>query len=194
MKCDVITAGVGGQGVLSVSAVIAACALQEGLHVKQAEEHGMAQRGGTVVTHLRLSDRKIHSDIVPRGTADLIVSIEPLEALRYVELLSPEGTVFCGTTPVVNIPNYPDVDGVLERVRALPRVAMIDATKIARDAGSIRAVNMVMVGAASTLLPLRPETIEEHLRQEFARKGERVVMINIHAFHIGRESAACVPS
>jgi indolepyruvate ferredoxin oxidoreductase, beta subunit len=190
MTFDIILAGVGGQGVLSVSAVIASAAMQQGLHVKQSEVHGMAQRGGAVLAHLRLSDRPIASDLIPRGRAKLILSMEPLESLRYLTYLSPEGAIITSTNPVTNIPNYPPIERVLEQVRALPHAVLLDGDALARQAGSVRAVNMVMVGAASRVLPIAPEALEHFIASRFAGKGQKVVDMNLGAFRAGREVAA----
>jgi indolepyruvate ferredoxin oxidoreductase beta subunit len=189
MKCDIVLAGVGGQGVLSLAVAIASAAIQEKLRVKQSEVHGMAQRGGAVMSTLRLSDREIASDLVPRGTAKIILSMEPMESLRYLPYLSPEGTLVTSANPVRNIPDYPDVDGLLGQIRALPRSIVVDAEKLARDAGSARATNMVMVGAATYLLPIKAEAIETAVRSIFARKGEKVVEVNLRALRAGQEAA-----
>jgi indolepyruvate ferredoxin oxidoreductase beta subunit len=189
MKYDVILAGVGGQGVLSVSAIIAASALKEGLLVKQSEVHGMAQRGGAVLTNLRISDVPIHSDIIAHGAADLILSMEPVESLRYVDYLGPEGTIITSTAPVRNIPDYPELEGLLDEIRALPRTILIDAERIAREVAGPLATNVVMVGAASRLLPLRPETIKAQIGEMFARKGAEIVAQNARAFEAGRKAA-----
>jgi indolepyruvate ferredoxin oxidoreductase beta subunit len=190
MKFDIILAGVGGQGVLSVSAIIASSAMQEGLAVKQSEVHGMSQRGGAVLANLRLSDRPIASDLIPRGSASLILSMEPLESLRYLEFLSAGGTVITATNPVANIADYPPVDEVLAQIRGLPHALTIDAESLARKAGSARATNMVMVGAASPLLPVPFETLEHFVQTIFAGKGAKVVETNLKALHAGRAAAS----
>ncbi len=191
MKCDIVLAGVGGQGVLSLSAVIAWSALKEGLRVKQSEVHGMAQRGGAVVANLRLADREIMSDLIPEGSAALVLAMEPLEALRYLRYLAPAGKVVSATAPVVNIPDYPPLDEVLARLRAVPGGAvLVDAERLARAAGSARATNMVIAGAASRYLPIRPETMEHFIETRFAGKGEAAVRQNLAAFRAGREAAA----
>ncbi len=192
MKYDIILAGVGGQGVLSVSAIIASSAMQEGLAVKQSEVHGMSQRGGAVLANLRLSSGPIASDLIPRGTAAMILSMEPIESLRYLEFLSEDGTVISATNPVVNIPDYPPIDEVLAAIRTLPRAILVDADTLARQAGSARATNMVMVGAASPLLPVAFHTIEHFVETLFAVKGAKVVETNLKALHAGR-AAAGVP-
>lgn len=192
MKYDIIVAGVGGQGTLSVSSIIASAAMSEGLSVKQSEVHGMSQRGGGVVTNLRLSDKRIASDLIARGSASMILSIEPLEGLRYLPYLSPDGTLVSSTNPVVNIPDYPELNALLETIRELPHSVLVDGEGIARRSGSIRATNMVMVGAASRLLPVKPETIERFIQKSFGSKGEHVVETNLKAFRAGREAARLV--
>lgn len=189
MKFDIILAGVGGQGVLSVSAIIASSAMKEGLAVKQSEVHGMSQRGGAVLANLRLSDAPIASDLIPRASAAMILSMEPLESLRYLEYLSDAGTIITATDPVANISDYPPIDEVLARIRSLPHALTIDAESLARRAGSARATNMVMVGAASPLLPVAFDTLEHFVQTIFASKGAKVVDTNLRALHAGRAAA-----
>jgi indolepyruvate ferredoxin oxidoreductase beta subunit len=152
----------------------------------------MSQRGGGVVTNLRLSDQPIASDLIARGTASMILSIEPLEGLRYLDYLSPDGTLVSSTNPVVNIPDYPELNTLLETIRTLPHSVLVDGEEIARRSGSTRATNMVMVGAASPLLPVPPETIERFIQKSFGSKGERAVEANVKAFRAGREAANLV--
>lgn len=190
MKFDIILSGVGGQGVLSVSGIIAAAAMQEGLAVKQSEVHGMSQRGGAVVANLRMGTAAVASDLVPLGCASLILSMEPLEGLRYLHFLSPAGALITSTDPVRNIPDYPEQGALLEAIRALPHSVLIDGEKIARKAGSARAANMALVGAASRMLPLKTETLERCIAERFASKGDAVVAQNLKAFHAGREAVA----
>ncbi|MBN2382101.1 indolepyruvate oxidoreductase subunit beta [bacterium] len=186
MKYDIVLAGVGGQGVLSLSAIIASSAMREGLEVKQSEVHGMAQRGGAVLAHLRLSDKRIHSDLIPKGTAQMILSMELLEALRYLDFLSPGARVVTAQNPFINIPDYPELDQLISVVKGLPGAIIVDAEKMAKEAGSVRATNMVMVGAASSFLPVKRETLLALIEETFARKGEKVVEINKKAFEAGR--------
>jgi indolepyruvate ferredoxin oxidoreductase beta subunit len=194
VKCDILLSGVGGQGILSVAAIIASSALKKCWHVKQSEVHGMSQRGGAVVANLRMSDEPIHSDLIPRGGADMILSLEPMESLRYLEYLAPSGTLVTAKSPVRNIPDYPDLERIVETVRSLPRAMVVDAESLAREAGNALASNMVMVGAASHLLPVGPPELEEQIRTLFERKGERVVQSNLRAFLLGREAVQCAPS
>ncbi len=190
MRFDIILAGVGGQGVLSLSAIIAWSAMREGLHVKQSEVHGMAQRGGAVLANLRIADTEVMSDLIPEGGAALVLSMEPLESLRYLRYLSTGGTVITSTNPVVNIPDYPDLDGLVGRIRSLPKAILLDSEQIAKQAGTAKASNMVIAGAASRLLPLKLETMEHFIETRFAGKGEKVVRQNLAAFRAGREAAA----
>jgi indolepyruvate ferredoxin oxidoreductase beta subunit len=190
MKKDIILAGVGGQGVLSIAAIIAQAAVSAGLSVRQSEVHGMAQRGGAVLAHLRLSDRAIASDLVPQGGADLIISMEPLESLRYAAWLSSEGALVSAAEPFINIPNYPDVEGILKCIAAFPVNRIIEAAGLAREAGSAKAVNMVIVGAASPFLPIPESTLETTIAAMFAAKDPSVAEANKKAFNLGHSAAA----
>lgn len=186
MKYDMILAGVGGQGVLSIAAIISVAAVDSGLYIKQAEVHGMSQRGGAVESHLRLSDRLIHSDLVPTGGADMILSMEPMETLRYVSFLAPDGVIVGETAPHVNIPNYPNPDEIYSTLRGFPRAHLIDAARIAKELRAARSSNMVLLGAASHFLPLSAADLEAAISQVFGRKGEKVVQQNIETFRRGR--------
>ena len=186
MKQDIILAGVGGQGILSIATVIGSAALEQGLYIKQAEVHGMSQRGGDVQSHLRLSTGPIHSDLIPHGGADLIVSLEPMEALRYVPFLSKDGWIVTNTVPFQNIPNYPDVERVLKALRDLPRTIVLDVEAAAKEVNSARSANMVLLGSASAVMGLLdPDKLRDGIRRIFARKGDAVVEANIKAFDAG---------
>jgi len=189
VKQDIILAGVGGQGILSIAFVIDNAALKEGLSFKQAEVHGMAQRGGAVQSHLRLSSGRIFSDLIPRGEADILLSVEPLEALRYFDYLSPEGIVVTSSSPYVNIPDYPDLEAILAKIRNVEKRVIVDSEKLAKEAGSSRAQNMVMLGAASPFLVLKRESLVEFIRVLFQPRGEKIVEINLKAFELGSEAA-----
>jgi indolepyruvate ferredoxin oxidoreductase beta subunit len=190
MKQDIILAGVGGQGILSIAFVIDNAALKEGLIFKQAEVHGMAQRGGAVQSHLRLSRNQIHSDLIPKGAADMILSVEPLESLRYFDYLSPEGIVVTSRSPFINIPDYPDIDRVLSQIQNLKNKVIVDSRSLAQEAGSPRAQNMVMLGAASNHLILSKENLMEYIQVLFRPRGEKLVEMNLKAFELGRAAAA----
>ena len=186
MKQDIILAGVGGQGILSIATVIGSAALEQGLYIKQAEVHGMSQRGGDVQSHLRLSTDPIHSDLIPLGGADLIVSLEPMEALRYLPYLSKDGWIVTSSVPFENIPNYPDLGKVLEALHELPRVIILDVEATAKEVNSPRGANMVLLGATSAVLGLLdPDKLRDGIHRIFARKGDAVVEANIKAFDAG---------
>ena len=192
MNADIILAGVGGQGILSVAEIMADVAVLEENEVKYCETHGMAQRGGSVMAHLRIADHPIHSDLIPRGVADMILSLEPLEALRYLEFLGPTGMIVTAAECVHNFDNYPDEERLLAHLHALPQTCVVEAETLARRAGSTLAANMVMAGAASRHLALDPALIETRIAQYFARKGPRVVEVNLSAFRLGREVPSSV--
>ena len=175
MKRDIILAGVGGQGILSVAAVIGSAALAEGLYVKQAEVHGMSQRGGDVQSNLRLSSEPIASDLIPRGGADAVVAMEPMEALRYVPWLKPGGVVVSLSAPLVNISNYPDTEAVLAELRLRPGTVLVDAEG--------RGANMALLGAAAGAVGLSRGALEEGIRRVFGYKGEAIVNTNLEAFN-----------
>ena len=189
MKSDIILAGVGGQGILSIAATIGTAALYDNLNMKQAEVHGMSQRGGAVQSHMRISDKEVASDLIPKGKADIIISVEPMESLRYLPFLAEGGWVVTNTNPYINIPNYPDKEELYKAINALPNVIALDADKIAKDIKSPRSSNIVMLGAASPFLDIPLEHFEKAITQIFARKGEDVVNVNLKAFHLGREFA-----
>ena len=186
MKKDIILAGVGGQGILSIATVIGEAALQEGLCLKQAEVHGMSQRGGDVQSNLRLSSEPIMSDLIPKGGADLIISLEPMEALRYVEYLAPDGWIVTSCVPFLNIPNYPELETVLNRIKAYDHHVLLDVETLAKEAGApAQAANMVLLGAAIPMLGIEHDKMIDGVKRVFARKGENVVNTNIAAVEKG---------
>lgn len=189
MKQDIILAGVGGQGILSIAYVIDNAALADGLFFKQAEVHGMAQRGGAVQSHMRLSDGTIWSDLIPKGEADMILSVEPLEALRYFDYLRPDGIVVTSSTPFRNIPDYPDLDRVLEAVRKAPRSVVVDAEKLAKEAGTVKAQNIVLLGAASSSLILKEASLLATIDSLFRGRGPTVLEANLRAYDLGKRAA-----
>lgn len=189
MKTDIILAGVGGQGILSIATILGTAALREGLYLKQAEVHGMSQRGGDVMSCLRLSSDPIASDLIPMGGADIIVSLEPMEALRYVQWLSPQGWIVTNTVPFVNIPNYPEMDAVMAALESRDNVISFDMDTTAKEVATPRASNMVLLGAASLLCGIETEKIEEGIRTVFGAKGEKIVESNLAAFRAGLQRA-----
>lgn len=189
MKNNIILAGVGGQGILSIAAIIGTAALEKGLYLKQAEVHGMSQRGGDVQSNLRISDKEIASDLIPAGKADMIISVEPMESLRYLPLLSPEGWLITNTEPYINIMNYPETEKVMAEIEALPKHIALDADGIAKKMGAPKSANMVILGAASPFLGLDYESLQDAIRKVFGRKGEEVVQVNLEALEAGRRFA-----
>ncbi len=178
MKYDVILAGVGGQGVLSVASIIAQAAVSEGFEARQSEVHGMAQRGGAVLASLRIAKKKIAGDLVPKGGADLIISMEPLESLRYLSYLKPDGILITAAEPFINIGNYPDINGIYSTVKKLPKWRIIQTAALAKEAGLSKTVNTVMVGAASCFLPLKAESLEKTITEVFFRKDAKTAQAN----------------
>jgi len=187
MKSDIILSGVGGQGILSIAATIGMAALEHNLHLKQAEVHGMSQRGGAVQSHLRISEKEIASDLIPLGKADLIISVEPMESLRYLPWLSENGWLVTNTIPFVNITDYPDMKELLAEIEKLPHHIAINADEIAKKIKSPRSSNIVMLGAASPFFDLPYEGLENGIKKIFGRKGEKIVKLNIEALKAGRE-------
>ncbi|HXK49573.1 MAG TPA: indolepyruvate oxidoreductase subunit beta [Clostridiales bacterium] len=189
MKKDIILSGVGGQGILSIATVIGYAAIDSGLFMKQAEVHGMSQRGGDVQSHLRISDREVCSDLIPFGGADMILSIEPMESLRYLPYLSSDGWVITNSTPFDNISNYPQMDDVKSEIAKIKNHILIDADDIAKNIGSPMSMNMVMIGAASDYLGVDFGKLEKGIRFIFGRKGDEVVNKNLEALKAGKEFA-----
>ena len=189
MKNDIILAGVGGQGILSIAAIIGYAAVQSNLYLKQAEVHGMSQRGGDVQSHLRLSSEEIASDLIPQGKADMIISVEPMESLRYLPYLSPDGWVISNSEPFVNIPNYPPKEQVMQEIEKLPRHILLNADQMAEELGTKKAANMVILGAASPFIDIPFSKLEDAIRFLFGKKGEDLVNINLEAIRAGRNFA-----
>ena len=187
MKKDIILCGVGGQGILSIATIIGEAATKAGINLKQAEVHGMSQRGGDVQSNLRLSTEPIYSDLIALGCADLVISMEPMESLRYLPYLSKEGAIATSNKPFVNIPNYPDADALFAELDALPlTVEKLDIEQVAKEAGSVRGANMVLLGmAAKHIEILTPEQLRQAIAVIFARKGDAVVEANLKAFDAG---------
>jgi indolepyruvate ferredoxin oxidoreductase beta subunit len=189
MKTDIILAGVGGQGILSIAAILGAAALNENLYLKQAETHGMSQRGGEVVSHLRISDTPVYSDLIPLGSAEIILSVEPLESLRYLPYLKNDGCLVTNTTEFRNIPNYPKLEQTFAELGTKLKIIQIDADKIAHETGNPKASNMVMLGAASSFIHIGEKIILKAIETVFASKGPAVVESNRQAFLAGRQYA-----
>lgn len=185
MKKDIILAGVGGQGILSIAATIGTAALNAGLHLKQAEVHGMSQRGGDVQSNLRISDKEIASDLIPVGKADMIISVEPMESLRYLPMLSPGGWLITNTKPYINIKNYPAMESIMAEIESQPNQIALDADEIAKELGSPKSANMVILGAACPFLGISYEQLQDAIRSIFSRKGDEIINTNLKALEAG---------
>ncbi|MEA2043389.1 MAG: indolepyruvate oxidoreductase subunit beta [Bacteroidota bacterium] len=190
MKSDIILAGVGGQGILSIAATLGTAALKSDLFMKQAEVHGMSQRGGAVYSNMRISDKEISSDLIPKKSADIILSVEPMESLRYIPYLKEDGWLITSSKPFVNIPDYPDMDKVTAEIKSkVKNHIIVDADKIASEIKSKRSSNIVMLGAATPYIDIEFDKYKEALQDIFGRKGQKVVDVNIKALEKGREAA-----
>jgi indolepyruvate ferredoxin oxidoreductase beta subunit len=190
MKIDIILCGVGGMGALSSAAIISKAALDMGMYMKQAETHGMSQRGGDVQSHLRLSDEPIASDLIPQGQCDIILSVEPMEALRYLPFLNREnGWIITNENPFINIPNYPEKEAIIAEVKKIKNHIVFDADAIAKEKNNPKGTNMVVLGAASKYLKIDIDKLENAIRESFGRKGEEIVNANINALRAGRAVA-----
>ena len=189
MKTDILLAGVGGQGILSIAAVIGEAALHMGLYMKQAEVHGMSQRGGDVQSNLRISDTVIYSDLISKGKADLIIALEPMEALRYLPYLSENGWLVTNSAPFINIPNYPDEKALQKALELVPNRVVLNMDLLAQELGSSRVSNILMLGAATPFLGIDYVEIENGIRRIFAKKGESVVEMNLKALEAGKSLA-----
>jgi indolepyruvate ferredoxin oxidoreductase beta subunit len=185
MKTDIILAGVGGQGILSIATVIGEAALEDNLFMKQAEVHGMSQRGGDVQSHLRISDKPIASDLIPLGNVDIIISLEPMEALRYLHYLKKDGWIVTNSKPFENIPNYPEYDKLMKEYDKIPHKIILDVEQIAKDLGSPRSSNVVLLGAAAAYLNIEFSKLENGIKSIFSKKGEEVVEMNLKALRAG---------
>lgn len=190
MKKDIILSGVGGQGILSIATVIGEAATRAGLHLKQAEVHGMSQRGGDVQSNLRLSTDEIYSDLIPQGQADLIIAMEPMEALRYLPYLSEDGWVITSSEPFINIPNYPDTEALYQELDALKHVKKLGIETLAKENQMPKSANMILLGMAAPFIEIiSPEDLRKSIMRIFMSKGEKIISDNVNAFDLGYNSA-----
>ncbi|OFX29448.1 MAG: indolepyruvate oxidoreductase [Bacteroidetes bacterium GWA2_32_17] len=189
MKKDIVIAGVGGQGILSIATTIGAAAIEMGLFLKQSEVHGMSQRGGDVMSNMRISAQEIYSDLIPFGKADIIISVEPMESLRYLPYLSKNGWLITNSIPYNNIPNYPPIETILSEIKKLPNHVLVDADNIAKELGSEKSANIVILGAASPYLDIPFEILISAINKIFKNKGQNVIDLNVKALEAGRKHA-----
>lgn len=184
MTSDIILAGVGGQGILTIATIIGRAALDTGLHFKQAEVHGMSQRGGDVQSHLRISSDTIWSDLIPLASAGTIISLEPMEALRYLPWLKSDGTIVTNINPFVNVPDYPQPDAILTELRESARTVTVDAEDVARSLKSPRSANIALLGAAAPYIGIPVEALRTAVTGHFAAKGAEVAAVNAAVFDV----------
>jgi len=189
MKTNIILSGVGGQGILTIAAVLDTAALSENLFIKQSEVHGMSQRGGAVQSHVRISDKEVYSDLIPEGKADLILSVEPMELLRYIPFLNKNGWLVTDSNPFINMTNYPEKEDLYKQIKKYPYHIIIDATDIAKKIGNSKVANMVLLGAASTIISLSEDSLLNAIRSLFKHKSEKIVNLNMEAFFEGKRIA-----
>ena len=187
MKKDIILCGVGGQGILSIATIIGEAATKAGVNLKQAEVHGMSQRGGDVQSNLRLSTEPIYSDLIAQGGCDVVISMEPMESLRYLPYLSKNGVIVTSNKPFINIPNYPEEAALFAELGALPNeVIKLDIEQVAKDTGNARGANMVLLGMAAPFIEIvTVEQLRSAIATISARKGDAVVEANLKAFDEG---------
>jgi len=188
-ECNIVLAGVGGQGVLLLAEILGSAAVKEGLNVRVSEIHGMAQRGGAVVSNVRIGEKTLAPTVL-EGTADAIIGLEPMEALRSIKYASDRTLVLINTVatkpgaPSRSIA-YPSLEAILEKIRVFTKnIITIDATSTAKALGNVGVQNIIMIGAfaATGKLPLKVETIRNSIR---ASINERHVEINLKAFEAG---------
>lgn len=189
MNTNIILSGVGGQGILTIAAVIDTAALSENLYVKQSEVHGMSQRGGAVLSHVRISDNEIFSDLIPEGKADMILSVEPMELLRHIPYLKKDGWLITDSKTFENIIDYPKKDHLYKQIMSYPNHIIIKATDVAKELGNSKAANMILLGAASTLIPLSENSLLNAIKSLFNNKSEKIIQLNIEAFEAGKKLA-----
>jgi len=189
MKSNIILSGVGGQGILTIAAVLDTAALSENLNVKQSEVHGMSQRGGAVLSHVRISDEEIYSDLIPKGSADMILSVEPMELLRHIPFLKNGGWLITDSKTFENILDYPKKDNLYKQIMSHPNHIIIKATDVAKELGNSKTANMVLLGAASSLIPLKEISFQNAIKTLFKSKSEKIINLNLEAFEAGKKLA-----
>jgi indolepyruvate ferredoxin oxidoreductase, beta subunit len=187
-KLDLLITGVGGQGAILASDIIGKAAVTEGLPIRAAETHGMAQRGGSVVNHIRVGND--YGSMIPKKGADILLALEPMEAVRYLDFLKDGGIVIVNTQPIIpvtvtsGLTKYPEVSEILDFLSQKYIVKAFNADEVAFEAGNRLAMNVVMVGAVSGYLPISKEILLESVK---ALVPQKTVEVNIRAFEMGRQ-------
>ncbi len=182
----IVLSGVGGQGVLSLAQILLEALRRSGLHALQSEIHGMSQRGGSVHAQVCYADTPLSSPIIDEGCADLLIALEPLEALRYVSMLRVDGHLVVAEEPEVNMEGYPPLDDVYAALKAVPGAHLLDTEDLARRLNHRQAGGMALLGMASRFLPVEEGVWREVIAQRFESKGPRVAEKNLEAFAAGR--------
>ena len=187
MNTNIILSGVGGQGILTIAAVLDTAALSEDLNVKQSEVHGMSQRGGAVLSHVRISDNEIFSDLIPKGKADMILSVEPMELLRHIPFLKKDGWLITDSKTFKNILDYPKKDNLYKQIMSHPNHIIIKATDVAKELGNSKVANMILLGAAASLIPLSDESLKNAIQTLFKTKSDKIINLNLEAYETGKD-------
>jgi len=185
MKSDILIVGVGGQGIILTSDIISKAALKDGFNVKKAETHGMAQRGGSVITHVRISNSDIYSPLIPKGKVDVLIGFEPMEALRYMGYINRknENSIMIVNRNPIEIENYPDINEIISEIKRHRNSIILNALELANKAGNVLTQNIVMLGAASRYLPIDRDTLKETIKENV----KRAINENLKAFELGSQ-------
>jgi indolepyruvate ferredoxin oxidoreductase beta subunit len=183
----IIVAGVGGQGALTLAQLILGAAWKSKYHVLQSEVHGMSQRGGAVNAHILFDIVPVTSPVVMEGDAEFLISMEPLEALRYLPFMSKTGIMIVSAHPFKNMDNYPDVELILNELKSIDGVTLIDTEKYSKELDYKNAGNMILLGSLSNHLPFEDSIWEKIISERFNDKGTKVIEQNIRAFNFGKK-------
>ena len=182
----IVLSGVGGQGVLSLAQIVLEALRRSGFHALQSEIHGMSQRGGSVHAQVCFSEVPLTSPIIDEGCAELLIALEPLEALRYVAMLRMDGHLVVSEEPQVNMEGYPPLDDVYAALKAVRGAHLLDTEDLARRLNHRQAGGMALLGMASRHLPVPEATWHAVITERFEAKGARIIEKNLEAFEAGR--------
>lgn len=182
-----VVAGVGGQGALTIAQIILGAAWMDGYHVLQSEVHGMSQRGGEVSAHIIFSKDPVMSPTIEEGDADLLLGLEPLETLRHLTYLKKEANIITSITTIENMENYPTSKKILNLLKSIDGVIMIDSDLIAEEIHFSHGGNITLLGYASNYLPVNGEVWDKAIKERFKNKGNKIVDKNLLAFKTGKK-------